>query len=165
MVTQQWFLSQPELRTKIWVKLVESVNFIEKSNLCFQLVSFLANCLYQLHFHRQVGHATRQIHEIFVWFSRKFLQFEPGFHTKLHGPHWLLRVLRKLIILRKFFSYRLFFVRPSYFVTNLPKIWRLILSDLQRFKQIVLEFKSYNTCVLNFRAMCKCDKLIRCILG
>ena len=73
----------------------EPVNFIEKSDLCFQLVSFLANCLYQLHFHRQVGHATRQIHEIFVWFSRKFLQFEPGFHTKLHFPHWLLRVLYK----------------------------------------------------------------------
>ena len=73
----------------------EPVNFIEKSDLCFQLVSFLANCLYQLHFHRQDGHATRQIHEIFVWFSRKFLQFEPGFHTKLHSPHWLLRVLCK----------------------------------------------------------------------
>ena len=33
-------------------------------------------------------------------------------------------------------------------------IWQLILSDLQRFTQIVLKFKTCQTCVLNFRTIC-----------
>ena len=38
--------------------------------------------------------------------------------------------------------YRLFFVRSTYFVTNKPKIQSVILSNLRRFIQAVLKFKT-----------------------
>ena len=42
----------------------------------------------------------------------------------------------------------LFSSRSTYFNTNWPKIWPLILSDLWRFTQIVLKYKA---CILSFR--------------
>ena len=64
--------------------------------------------------------------------------------------------------------YRLFFVRSTYFVTNQPKSWRPIWSDLQKFTQ-KWYVQNFKTCALNFRTICvnlrKSDNSSRCILG
>ena len=95
--------------------------------------------------------AMKARHKAFIWPS-----------SSLEGP-------RKTTNESKDTHYRLFFVRSTYFLNNKPKIWRLILSDLQRFTQIALKFKTCKTCVLNFRTICvnllKSDKLSRFILG
>ena len=44
---------------------------------------------------------------------------------------------------------------------NYPTIWWLVLSDLKRFIQIVLKFKTCKTMCVN---LCKSDKISRCIL-
>ena len=95
--------------------------------------------------------AMKARHKAFIWPS-----------SSLEGP-------RKTTNESKDTHYRLFFVRSTYFFTNKPKIWWLIFSDLQRFTQFALKFKTCKTCVLNFRTICvnlqKSDKLSRFILG
>ena len=51
-------------------------------------------------------------------------------------------------------TYRLFFIRSKKFVTNQSKIWRLILSDFQRFALNVLKSKTQFLEVLNLRTIC-----------
>ena len=64
--------------------------------------------------------AMKARHKAFIWPS-----------SSLEGP-------RKTTNESKDTHYRLFFVRSTYFFINKPKLWRLILSDLQRFIQIAL---------------------------
>ena len=87
--------------------------------------------------------AMKTRHKAFIWPS-----------SSLEGP-------RKTTNESKDTHYRLFFVRSTYFFTNKPKLWQLVLSDLQRFIQIALrnsdqKFKTCKTCVLNFlNYLCK----------
>ena len=66
-------------------------------------------------------------------------------------------------------SYRLFFVRSTYFITNYPKYNIWFCQIYKGFCQIVQKFKTCKTCVLNFRTICvnlsKSYKISPYILG